>query len=52
MRRDLGGFARPRRCLVGSEPASMVWFLGTKVAKLRGSVWAEQLQALGRRCNT
>ena len=23
----------------------MVWFLGTKVAKLRGSVWAEQLQA-------
>ena len=31
--------------LVGVEPASMVWFLGTKAGALRGSVWAEQLQA-------
>jgi hypothetical protein len=38
-------FFHGRAVLVGVEPASMVWFLGTKVAKLRGSVWAEQLQA-------
>jgi regulator of replication initiation timing len=31
--------------LVGVEPRSMVWFLGKKVGKLKGSVWAEQLQA-------
>ena len=41
-------FFHGRAVLVGVEPASMVWFLGKKVGKLRGSVWAEQLQALGR----
>ena len=38
-------FFHGRPVLVGVEPASMVWFLGKKVAKLRGSAWAEQLQA-------
>jgi len=38
-------FFHGRAVLVGVEPASMVWFLGKKVGKLRGSIWAEQLQA-------
>ena len=38
-------FFHGRAVLVGVEPASMVWFLGKKVGKLRGSVWAEQLRA-------
>ena len=38
-------FFHGRPVLVGVEPASMVWFLGKKVGVLRGSVWAEQLQA-------
>ena len=37
-------FFHGRAVLVGVEPASMVWFLGKKVGKLRGSVWAEQLR--------
>src|SRR5271157_3696678 len=37
-------FCHGRAVLVGVEPASMVWFLGKKVGKLRGSVWAEQLR--------
>ena len=38
-------FFHGRAVLVGVEPASMVWFLGKKVGKLRGSLWAEQLRA-------
>ena len=38
-------FFHGRPVLVGVEPASMVWFLGKKVSVLRGSIWAEQLQA-------
>ena len=38
-------FFHGRAVLVGVEPASMVWFLGKKVGKLRGSIWAEQLRA-------
>ena len=38
-------FFHGRPVLVGVEPASMVWFLGKKVGILRGSIWAEQLQA-------
>lgn len=38
-------FFRGRPVLVGVEPASMVWFLGKKVRTLKGSTWAEQLQA-------
>ena len=37
-------FFHGRAVLVGVEPASMVWFLGKKVGKLRGSIWAEQLR--------
>ncbi len=38
-------FFRGRPVLVGVEPASMVWFLGKKVSTLKGSTWAEQIQA-------
>jgi hypothetical protein len=38
-------FFRNRPVLVGVEPASMTWFLGKKVGTLKGSIWAEQLQA-------
>jgi hypothetical protein len=38
-------FFRGHPVLVGIEPRSMVWFLGKKVGTLRGSIWAEQLQA-------
>jgi hypothetical protein len=38
-------FFHGRPVLVGVEPASMVWFIGKKVSVLRGSTWAEQLQA-------
>jgi len=38
-------FFRGRPVLVGVEPASMVWFVGKKVGTLKGSIWAEQLQA-------
>jgi hypothetical protein len=38
-------FFHGRPVLVGVEPQSMVWFLGTKAVSLTGSAWAEQLQA-------
>ena len=38
-------FFRGHPVLVGVEPRSMVWFLGKKVGSLKGSTWAEQLQA-------
>src|SRR5271157_3630 len=38
--------------LVGVEPASMVWFLGKKVGKLRGSVSGPSNCGLGTPCNT
>ena len=38
-------FFRGHPVLVGVEPGSMVWFLGKKVGTLKGSIWAEQLQA-------
>ncbi|MGZ3392182.1 MAG: hypothetical protein ACXVCF_21670 [Isosphaeraceae bacterium] len=38
-------FFHRRPVLVGVEPASMVWFIGKKVGALRGSIWAEQLEA-------
>ena len=38
-------FFHGRPVLVGVEPASMVWFMGKRVGVLRGSIWAEQLQA-------
>jgi hypothetical protein len=38
-------FFRGHPVLVGVEPRSMIWFLGKKVGSLKGSTWAEQLQA-------
>jgi hypothetical protein len=37
-------FFRRRPVLVGVEPTSMVWFLGTKAEDRRGSTWAEALR--------
>jgi hypothetical protein len=37
-------FFRRRPVLVGVEPQSMVWFLGTKAADRKGSTWSAALQ--------
>ncbi len=37
-------FFRGRPVLVGVEPGSMVWFLGTKAADRKGSTWSAALQ--------
>ena len=37
-------FFRRRPVLVGVEPRSMVWFLGTKAADRKGSTWSAALQ--------
>jgi hypothetical protein len=38
-------FFRRRPVLVGVEPTSMVWFLGTKAENRKGSTWAETLRS-------
>jgi hypothetical protein len=38
-------FFHGRPVLVGVEPASMVWFLGTKAEALRASTWVEPIRA-------
>jgi hypothetical protein len=38
-------FFHRRPVLVGVEPTSMVWFLGTKAANCQGSTWLAALQA-------
>ena len=38
-------FFHGRPVLVAVEPASMVWFIGTRAQALRGSTWEKQLRA-------